>query len=114
LNSKDDRRAKFGPRIWTTCCIQVCIGIDDYPGNQRLQNGKADAEDTRNCCEYQYGFQCGESSNKSKTVELQALWELREFIQDGSLVFSFFSGHGVEHEGVNYILPLGKKNLASV
>jgi uncharacterized caspase-like protein len=39
---------------------------------------------------------------------MRSVRELRDdHIKDGSLVVVFFSGHGVEHDGVNYLVPLG-------
>jgi hypothetical protein len=100
-------RARFGDGRR----VALCIGIDDYPGNQRLQNCVADAEDMRDCCEHQLGFHVARVlTNPKRRDILQALRELREAMEDGSLVSFFFSGHGVEHEGVNYLLPLGMES----
>jgi hypothetical protein len=97
-----------GPRV------ALCIGIDDYPGNQRLSNCVADARDMRDCCEYRLGFDIAKVLTNPKRADiLQALKEFREYIKDGSLVVFFFSGHGAEHEGVNYLLPLGMEESTS-
>jgi len=89
--------------------VALCIGNDNYPGNSRLPNCVADAEDMGDCFERLLGFETTiilKDANKSTIM--QAVREMREeHIKDGSLVGFFFSGHGVEHEGVSYLLPLG-------
>jgi hypothetical protein len=37
--------------------------------------------------------------------------EMRDdHVKDGSLVLGFFSRHGVEHEGISYLLPIGMES----
>ncbi len=97
-------KPKFGdgPRV------ALCIGNDNYPGNSRLPNCVADAEDMHNCFK-RLGFdQTFILKNANKRDIMQQVREMRgKHIKDGSLVGFFFSGHGVEHEGVSYLLPLG-------
>merc|ERR1712146_623929 len=38
---------------------------------------------------------------------LACIRAFRQGIRDSDIVLVFFSGHGVEHEGVPYLLPLG-------
>jgi uncharacterized caspase-like protein len=52
-------------------------------------------------------------TNPNRADILQALKEFREYIKDGSLVVFFFSGRGAEHEGVNYLLPLGMESTSA-
>jgi hypothetical protein len=33
-----------------------------------------------------------------------------DHVTDGSLVLGFFSRHGVEHEGISYLLPIGMES----
>jgi hypothetical protein len=90
--------------------VALCIGID-YIGDQTLDslpNCVADAEDMRKCCLEQLGFDEAKFiKNANKEDMLKALEEFVKLIEDGSLVFFLFSGHGAEHENVNYLLPLG-------
>jgi hypothetical protein len=102
MKTKDVVRTMFGkgPRV------VLCIGIDDYPGNQLLSN--CDDMDMSDCCENRLGFDIVKVlTNPNRAGILQRLTKFREYIKDGSLVVFFFSGHGAEHEGVNYLLPLG-------
>jgi GTPase SAR1 family protein len=98
-------KPKFGdgPRV------ALCIGNDNYPGSSCLPNCVADAEDMGHCFERLLGFdRTIILKDANKSTIMQAVREMREeHIKDGSLVGFFFSGHGVEHEGVSYLLPLG-------
>jgi len=64
------------------------------------------------CCENQLGFDktiCLTDANKATTMPV--VREMRDdHVNDGSLVLVFFSGHGVEHEGISYLLPIGMES----
>ena len=98
------RPKKFGdgPRV------AICIGNNNYEGNNQLPNCEADAEDMAACLRG-LGFStvivlC----NANHAEMMRGIRELRDqHVKDGSLVVVFFSGHGVELAGVNYLLPVG-------
>ncbi len=52
MKTKDDVRTMFGKGPW----VVLCIGIDDYSGNQLLSNCVADDMDMPDCCENRLGF----------------------------------------------------------
>ena len=98
----------YRPKLGDGPRVALCIGNDNYPGNT-LPNCVADAEDMGACCEQLLGFDTVIIlKDANKLAIMQAVRKLRdEHIKPGSLVLFFFSGHGVEHEGVSYLLPLG-------
>jgi len=61
------------------------------------------------CCQEQLRFDTATVlKNANKMVIVDAVRKLQDsHIEDRSLVFFFLSGHGVEYEGVNYVLLLG-------
>jgi uncharacterized caspase-like protein len=101
----------YRPKLGDGPRVALCIGNDNYPGNT-LPNCVADAEDMGACCEQLLGFDTVIIlKDANKLAIMQAVRMLRdEHIKPGSLVLFFFSGHGVEHEGVSYLLPLGMES----
>jgi hypothetical protein len=101
--------APYRPNFGDGPRVALCIGNNNYPG-KILPNCVADAEDMGACCE-QLGFARDKIivlKDANKLAIMQAVRTMRnEHIKDGSLVLFFFSGHGVEYGGVNYLLPLG-------
>jgi len=96
-----DPRFGEGPRV------ALCIGIDNYSDGQ-LPNCVNDARDMHSCLELKLGFEkVFPFTNTDRRSMVQGVRDLRKgHIKDGSLVVFFFSGHGVEYAGVNYLLPL--------
>jgi len=102
------QKGKYNPQFGSGKRVALCIGIDDYPGTSKLPNCINDAQDMHDCCQEMLGFDSVTLlKNANKMSIMQAVRTLRDtHIKDGSLVFFFFSGHGVEFQGVNYMLPL--------
>jgi len=101
-------KGKFDPKFGGGKRVALCIGIDDYPSNSRLPNCVNDAQDMHDCCQQKLRFDTVTVlKNANKMAIVDAVRNLRDsHIEHGSLVFFFLSGHGVEYEGVNYVLPL--------
>jgi len=110
----NEKKGKYDPKFGSGPRVALCIGIDDYPGSNRLPNCVFDAEDMHDCCKKKMRFdEVIVLKNSNKREMRQAIRDLREkFVKDGSLVIIFFSGHGAEYEGVNYLLPLGMDSNA--
>eukprot|EP01046_Picozoa_sp_COSAG06_P036659 COSAG06_NODE_4064_length_4611_cov_23.753324_4_plen_429_part_00 len=87
--------------------VALCIGIGAYGGRNTLASPKADAEDM-GACAREMGFDTVVLTDVTKQQIMRAVRDLRDKrIQDGSIVMFFFSGHGAEHNGTNYLIPLG-------
>ena len=53
------QKALFRPQFGAGPRVALCIGINNYPGSNRLPNCIADAQDMRDCCLHQFGFRSG-------------------------------------------------------
>jgi hypothetical protein len=103
--------AKYSPKFGDGPRVALCIGNDKYIGSI-LPNCVADAHDMGTCCENQLGFdKTIVLTDANKATIMRVVREMRDdHVKDGSLVLVFFSGHGVEHEGVSYLLPIGMES----
>ena len=108
-------KGKYNPKFGDGPRVALCMGNTDYPDLpntlRRLPNCVNDAEDMGNCFEHLLGFDPSRTivlKDANRTTIMKMVREMRDHhIEDGSLVGFFFSGHGVDHEGVSYLLPLG-------
>ena len=84
---------------------------DKYIGNI-LPNCVADAQDMGACCENQLGFDKTIVLTDANRAEIMRVVRAMrdDHVKDGSLVLGFFSRHGVEHEGISYLLPIGMES----
>jgi uncharacterized caspase-like protein len=103
--------AKYSPKFGDGPRVALCIGNDKYIG-KILPNCVADAQDMGACCENQLGFdKTIVLTDANRATIIRVVREMRDdHVKDGSLVLVFFSGHGVEHEGVSYLLPIGMES----
>jgi hypothetical protein len=99
-----------GPRV------VLFIGINEYSGKLALSTCVADAEDKLDCCLHRLGFNVVFVLTNGKACKLEIMQHVRklrgEFIKDGSLVVSFFSGHGCEKDGDNFLCPYGMASFS--
>ena len=104
--------AKYNPKFGDGPRVALCIGNDNYHIGNILPNCVADAQDMGACCENQLGFdKTIVLTDANKATIMRVVREMRDdHVKDGSLVLVFFSGHGVEHEGVSYLLPIGMES----
>jgi hypothetical protein len=90
--------------------VAICIGNEAYSGRDRLPNCAADARDMGECLKEKVNFdKVWVLTNANKRTIEEKFRELsNEAIDDpGAIVLVYFSGHGREHAGVTYLLPLG-------
>ena len=104
--------AKYSPKFGDGPRVALCIGNDNYNIGNILPNCVADAQDMGACCENQLGFdKTIVLTDANRATIIRVVREMRDdHVKDGSLVLVFFSGHGVEHEGVSYLLPIGMES----
>lgn len=84
--------------------LALVIGVDSYENVTRLKNARADAESMAAALT-RAGYEVQLRTDR-KLKDLQA--DLRDFrarIRGGDEVILFFSGHGVQLGGTNYLLP---------
>lgn len=90
--------------------VAICIGNEAYSGGDKLPNCAADARAMGKCLKEQVNFDkvwVLTNANK-RTIEEKFREMSNEAIDDpGAIVLVYFSGHGREHAGVTYLLPLG-------
>ena len=93
--------------------VALCIGNDLYSGSDRLPNCVADARDMGQLARGMQFDHVTVLVNVTKGEIVKQVRRLRDtVIQPGSIVLFYFSGHGAEHDGVTYLLPLGMDSHA--
>lgn len=87
--------------------IALVVGIDKYSnlgsGNQ-LQKAVNDARAIGGALR-EIGFEAAVLENPTRAQMSQAIGTIEQSIGSGDTVFFFFSGHGVDFGGANYLLP---------
>ncbi len=81
----------------------------DYPGSAlRLPSPVADARALAGTLEKQLGFQVTLLPNPNRKQLLEAMDRFGETLgKRGGVGLFFFSGHGAQHDGDNYLIPAG-------
>ena len=103
----DDRPITDSTRIPLSGGIQsaLAIGQSSYPGHFALRNPKADADDTAAALQ-RWGF----TTTVGHDLDSQALEAtVRAYantVKPGQVAMLFYAGHGVEIDGVNYLVPV--------
>eukprot|EP00656_Telonema_subtile_P033690 TRINITY_DN374_c0_g1_i1.p1 TRINITY_DN374_c0_g1~~TRINITY_DN374_c0_g1_i1.p1 ORF type:complete len:787 (-),score=147.11 TRINITY_DN374_c0_g1_i1:187-2547(-) len=87
--------------------VALVMGNDNYSGGvSKLSNCVNDAKDMAVVLQ-QLNFMVMVVSDQTRAQMLACIRAFRQGIRDSDIVLVYFSGHGVEHEGVPYLLPLG-------
>ncbi len=84
--------------------MALVIGIDDYQSIPRLQKAVGDARAMSSTLG-DLGFQVTSVLNADRRAMNVAIGEFTSRLRRDDLVFVHFSGHGVEIDGENYLLP---------
>ena len=85
--------------------IALVIGNKDY-AQAPLKNPIHDASDIRTALEA-VGFDVIYRENADITTMNQAVREFRSRIQEGGVAMVYYSGHGAQADGINYLVPVG-------
>ncbi|RKZ80992.1 MAG: hypothetical protein DRR19_22840 [Candidatus Parabeggiatoa sp. nov. 1] len=102
------------PNAGTSQRIALVIGNRAYPKSRRnnlfgpLDNPLNDADDMKDMLEgYGFNVLLVKDGNLQKMVA--AVDAFTDQLQNDSVGLFFFSGHGVQIEGINYLIPVGRK-----
>jgi hypothetical protein len=100
-----------GGAAWAENRLAFVVGNDAYRNVNPLQKAVNDARAVRRSLQ-QLGFQVtlGENLVWRDYVEKFATFE--NSIQPGDIAFLFYSGHGVEIDGANYLIPVDAPKVA--
>lgn len=85
----------------------LVIGIDQYPNlaeRQQLRKAVGDARTIHNILG-EIGFDGELIENPNRDQFDSAIDRLEATVQDGDIAFVFFSGHGIEVDNANFLLP---------
>lgn len=85
--------------------IALVIGNKDY-AQAPLKNPLHDASDIRDAL-LSVGFEVIYRENADVTAMTTAVREFRERIQEGGVAMVYYSGHGAQADGINYLIPVG-------
>lgn len=82
----------------------LVIGNSDYSGSARLRNPKYDADAMAQKLQGM-GFQVVTVQNANRARMLSTLTQFRRAAAGADVTLLFYAGHGVQIDGVNYMLP---------
>lgn len=85
--------------------IALVIGNKDY-AQAPLKNPLHDASDIRDAL-LSVGFEVIYRENADVTAMTTAVREFRDKIQEGGVAMVYYSGHGAQADGINYLIPVG-------
>ena len=86
--------------------IALCVGNDSYGGGMsRLPNCVADATEMAACAK-RMGFETTLLLDADRSQIMSNVRDVKDRLVDGAINLFYFSGHGAENDGTNYLLPL--------
>lgn len=93
------------PALTPSPRIALVIGNKDY-AQAPLKNPIHDASDIRDAL-LGVGFEVIYRENADVTAITAAVREFRARIQQGGVAIVYYSGHGAQADGINYLIPVG-------
>ena len=89
--------------------VALVIGNEAYTGSvPSLRNPVNDAQGMAQALE-NIGFKVIPLYNADKSQIGEAIYQFSELIDSKGVALFYFSGHGVEVDGINYLVPIGAK-----
>lgn len=85
--------------------VALVIGNKDY-AQAPLKNPIHDASDIRDAL-HRIGFEVIYRENADVTAMTNAVREFRSKILEGGVALVYYSGHGAQADGINYLIPVG-------
>jgi uncharacterized caspase-like protein len=85
--------------------VALVIGNSGYQNTPTLANPVNDAEDLAGALK-RVGFDVVLERNLSKRSMEQAIGRFARHAQDADTALFFFAGHGIQHRGLNYLVPI--------
>ena len=108
-NSTESRAVKVKTNTAQEQRVALVIGNNDYQGVlSKLSNPVNDARAIKGMLE-QRGFRVIYSENGTKRGMKKSLDEFYTSISQGGVGMFYFSGHGIEVDGQNYLIPVDAK-----
>jgi len=105
----EDRAVKISTKLKQEQRVAFIVGNNDYKGVlSKLRNPINDARLMRSVLESK-GFEVIYRENINKRDIKDTLKKFYEKIQKGGVGLFYFSGHGVELDGKNYLIPIDAK-----
>ncbi|MBM7069425.1 caspase family protein [Actibacterium sp. 188UL27-1] len=96
--------------VWTQAAhaadrVALVIGMSNYDNIQPLKNTQRDAEGVSTTLT-DIGFEVVTAIDASQTELLEIMGEFQFRAETADLALIYFAGHGVEVDGVNYLVPV--------
>jgi formylglycine-generating enzyme required for sulfatase activity len=85
-------------------CAALVVGNSAYKEEWRLQNPVNDARDMRQALE-SLGFEVRSAENADLAEIESAIRSFTSSLRPGDVAFFFYSGHGMQIDGENYLVP---------
>ena len=102
----DDRGVRISTKMHKEKRVALVIGNNDYQGVlSKLRNPINDARAIKNILTSR-GFEVIYREDTGKRAMKQAIKEFYTKIKKGGVGFFYFSGHGIETDGQNYLIPI--------
>ena len=101
---------------WATVETEVqrrafVLGISEYDGLPAIQTAAVDARAVAESLERNRFKVVARSGRQDRTEILNAFRDFLSTVRRGDTVVVYFSGHGFEHNGINYIVPSGMTQI---
>ncbi|CAF1931260.1 unnamed protein product [Rotaria magnacalcarata] len=87
--------------------LALIFGNDNYGGDKQLTSCVKDARDMESKLR-SVGFTCTQSHNSDKRAMDCAFRDFCSKIKNNDCILIYFSGHGMEQNGKNYLVPIEK------
>ncbi|NEW60373.1 DUF1425 domain-containing protein [Sulfurovum sp. bin170] len=105
----DDRGVRVSSKMQSEQRVALVMGNNEYGGVlSKLRNPINDAKSIRDILESR-GFEVIYKENSTKRDMRATLNKFYEKIREGGVGLFYFSGHGIEVDGQNYLIPIDAK-----
>jgi hypothetical protein len=101
----------FQPQARAESRLAFVVGNDDYRNLTQLQKAVNDARAVAQGLQ-QLGFRVTRGENLAWRDFVERFSQFENSIQPGDITFLFYSGHGVEIDGANYLIPVDVPKVA--
>lgn len=101
----------FQPEARAENRLAFVVGNDDYRNLTQLQKAVNDARAVSQGLQ-QLGFRVTRGENLTWRDFIERFSQFENSIQPGDIAFLFYSGHGVEIDGANYLIPVDVSKVA--
>lgn len=85
--------------------IALCIGLNEYQYASKLRNTVNDANDMYKSLD-KLGFSITLSINKDRINLIRDIYKFNDESKHANVSLVYFAGHGIQANGVNYLVPI--------